>query len=480
MIITRNISLDKDCIEKMKPYVEKHKGNFSAAIRDIINTTGRSGLPENISAIDNSLLKSMLDETRGILIKDSIIDEMIDPYLINSMRRLEEYICQKFSELRWGIELELNYDNDKFPSNVLVEIKGNPQKMNLAAQIVVQYLVKNLIDISPLEIKYVLNFNEYVKIELIRSNKDDSWKSLIKFFGGMDDVAEAIKIRPDFWKTMVNRYVLNNYNMVTVHRNYFEDLLAGKVPPGEITIENLAKKPLKEIPLKKMLYLIKDVYETSGVADRVEIDKENIILFHNYRSNEAIDKLKKILIKLLGISGHLFDANSTANMIVLTHRPDVGVKINEIVDNLRISSSKFDQELVMFMTFLKGLKDIPDIPLSFTFLGRRMGHTLMKEYEKENDIKNWSQKDFQNALEMIDSKIHRESEWNLEGKNLLYTVNKCNIVADGNSFDTYICHTARETFKGAMSYVFGNKAELEVRKLLSHGDEICEVAVKIP
>jgi hypothetical protein len=29
------ISLDKDCVEKLKPYVEKHSGNFGTAVREI-------------------------------------------------------------------------------------------------------------------------------------------------------------------------------------------------------------------------------------------------------------------------------------------------------------------------------------------------------------------------------------------------------------------------------------------------------------
>jgi len=34
---------------------------------------------------------------------------------------------------------------------------------------------------------------------------------------------------------------MSNYNMVTVHRNFYEDLMAGKVPAAEITIEDLQK-----------------------------------------------------------------------------------------------------------------------------------------------------------------------------------------------------------------------------------------------
>lgn len=229
-----------------------------------------------------------------------------------------------------------------------------------------------------------------------------------------------------------------------------------------------------------MLSLIKEVYETSRVVDRVEIDKDTIILFHNYRNKEAIEKLKKILVTLLENNGHLYDAKSTANMLVLTHRPDVGIKINEIVDNLKLSSSRVDQELIMFMAFLKGLKNMPDIPLSLASLGRRVGKSLMQEYEREKVIKKWDLENFKKAFELINSKLHIESEWKLEGNNLTYTVKKCNIAAEGNKFDTCVCHTARETFKGALEYAFGNKAELNINKLLSHGDNFCEVMIRLP
>lgn len=479
MIVTKHISLDKDCVEKMRPYVEKHQGNFSAAMREIIDKAGKSGLPFNSSAIDNSLFKWMLTEV-CTFIPDDIINEMIDPVLFNSIRKLESFVNFRFKDLGWPTEISLKCDNDTFPSDILMEIKGDNQKAKFIACIMSQYLVKNSLERSPLEINSVLNFNEGIKIELSRSNRNDAINSLTAFFGGIDEVIKIIKSNPVFWKAIISRHHLSNYNMVTVHRNYFEELLANSIPLGEITIENLAKRPIQEIPLHDMLALIKEVYETARVADRVEIDKDNIILFHNYRNKDAIEKLKKILVTLLEINGHLYDAKSTANMVVLTHRPDVGLKINEIVETLKNSSSRVDQELVMFMAFLKGLKNIPDIPLSLTSLGRRMGKTLMQEYEKENVIRKWDLESFRKAFEMINSKLHTESEWKLDGNILLYTVKRCNLANEGNKFDTCICHTSRETFKGALNYAFGNTAKLEIKKLISHGDEYCQVVIQLP
>ncbi len=479
MVVTKHISLDDDSIDKMKPYVEKHNGNFSAALKEIISLAGKSGLPYNSSAIDSPLFKWMLQEVDSILVPDNVLDEIIDPTLINSMRKLEEYLNRRLSELEWDVNFSFKYDNDKLPSRVLIELRGAPQKIRFVACVLTQYLVKNSLESAPLGIKDVIRFNDCIKVELFRSNKKDALNGLVTFFGGMSEVIKTIKSKPAFWKGIINRHLLSNYNMITVHRNYFEDLLANEIPLGEITIENLAKKPIQEIPLREMLSLVKEVYEISRIADSVEIDEDKLILFHNYRNKEAIEKIRKILIMLFEASGHLYDAKSTANMIVLTHRPDVGIKINEIVDNLKTSSSSVDQELIMFMAFLKGLKDMPDIPISLTALGRRIGKSLMQEYEKENNIKSWNLENFKNAFEIINSKLRIESEWKMEGKNLQYTIKRCNIATEGKKLDIYVCRTIRETFKGALNYAFGNKAELEIKKLLSHGYNLCEVVIRL-
>ncbi len=479
MTITKHISLDDDSFEKMKPFVEKHNGNFSAALKEIIDQAGKSVLPDNSSAIDVTYLKWMLSLVDGLLVPDNVLDGLIDPMLIDSMKKLEERMRHRFSELGWIADFSFKYDNDRSPSDVLIELKGTPQKIKSVASIMSQYLVKNSLESGPLCIKSIVDLDDYIKIVLFKSDKNEAQQSLITFFAGKDKIIKTVYSRPAFWNSIIDRHLSSNYNMVTVHRNYFEDMLANKIPLGEITIENLAKKPIQEIPLKKMLFLIKEVYEISGIAERVDIDRETLILLHNYRNTTTIEKIKKSLVSLFEANGHLYDAKSTQNMIILTHRPDVGIKINEIVDNLKTTYSSMDEELIVFMTFLKGLKEMPDIPLSVTALGGRIGRSLIQEYGEEKNIKIWTLENFKNALETINSKIRIESESILENNSLLYTIKKCKIATEGNKLDIYVCHTIREMFKGALKFAFGNRAQLQVRKLLTHGDSMCEVVIRV-
>jgi len=480
MIVSKHISLDKDYIDKIQSCVERHDGNFSSAIREIIDNAERSGIPNNASVVDTPLLDWILEDIDGRLIPDNILDEIINPGLIYSMKNFENYISRRFKELEWGIDISLKYDLSDNPSNIFIEIKGyHQQKIRFVSRLISQYLVKNSLERNPLAIAKINSCNNCINIDLYRSDKKRAINSIITFFGDMDDITGAIKNRPDFWKSLIHRHIISNYNMITVHRNYFEDILLGKTPMGEIMIESIAKRPISEININDMLLLIKQVYETSRVADRVDINCETITIFHSFRDIQAVEKIKKSLIMLLEASGHLYDAKITSNTIMLKHRPDIGIKINEIVDNLKTSNSSVDQQLIMFMTFIKGLKEIPDIPLYLTSLGRRIGKSLLQEYEKENNIKVWDLENFKKALEMINIKIHMDSELECEKNNLLYRIKRCSLATEGKTLDNCVCHTSREVFKGALSYAFGNRAELEVKKLLSHGDNYCEVVIRI-
>jgi hypothetical protein len=338
--ITRNVSLDEKHIEKLEPCMNKHKGNFSAAIREIIDQTTVSIPSRNFSSIDNFLLKWMVNEIDNTLLPDNVLDEIIDPRLISSMENLESFLNRRFRELEWDIEIVLKYDNNTSPSDVLIEVTGDSQKRKFVASLISQFLVKNSLRIPhniPLKILSSVDSDRHLRVELSRSNKKESIDSLVSFFGSEGEIIKTIRSNPAFWKSVINAHILSDYNMVTVHRNYFEDLFADKVPMGEIIIENMAKKPIREIPLEEVFSLIKQVYETSRIIDRVEIDKENLVLFHNYRNKAAVEKMKKSLVMLLEASGHSYDAKSTDSMIFLTQKqstPDVDV--------LKNSGNRFD------------------------------------------------------------------------------------------------------------------------------------------
>jgi predicted hydrocarbon binding protein len=484
MIKTKHISLDDDCIKRVAPYVFKHGGNFSAAIREMIERAEDTPSERSL-IIDEHLFDWLLNEMDGRLIPNSVLDVMMDKSLSGNMDNLNKFINKRLSKFGWKVSVNIGYDNVSSPSNMMIQVTGAPQRTRLIACMISQFIIKNLSNFnlySPTSfaVKSVVNLDSETRVWLAKSvSKKDGTNSLTTFFGNLEEVAKAIKSRPLLWKCIINRHVESNYQMVTIHRNYYEDILSGKSPMGEIMIETIAKRSIKDIPLQEILQLIKKVYETSRIVDKVDIHDNTIILFHAYRNKDVIEKIKKQLIMLLETNGHTYDGEITTNMIVFTCRPDIGMKIDGIVNNLKSSESNLDQELVAFMTFLKDIDNMANASTSISILGKRIGTILMQEYEKENDIKILDLDTFKRAFVTIDSKIHIYGELELDKNGLLYRIRKCNTISENVTFGSYICRAATEAFKGAANYVFGNRADMEIKRSLSHGNDCCEVMIKI-
>ena len=489
MIKTKHISLDEYCLKKIEPYVLKHGGNFSAAIREMVERV-EDTVPENSLIVDEHLFDWLLDEISGRIIPDSVLSVMIDPVLRCSMDNFAKFINKRLNKFGWKINVNICCDDILSPSDITIQIKGARQRTRIIACMLSQFIIQNppsnLQSPTYFEIKSVVSLDSETRVCLVKStNNKEGDNSLITFFGKFEEVAKALKSHPSLWKCIINRHVTSNYSMVTIHRSYYEDILSGNSPMGEIMIETIAKRSIKDIPLQETLLLVKKVYEASRIVDKVDIQNDTIILFHTYRNKDAIEKIRKQLIMLLEANGHTYDGEITNNMVVLKHRPDIGIKINNIVNNLKKSDSKFDQELATFLTFLKDIDNMANATTSISILGKRIGIALMQEYEKENNIKTWDLETFKKAFSMIDSKIHRESELKLDNLNhdLVYTIRRCNIVSGGegvgSKFDSYICRAGRDAFKGAINYAFGNKVDIEIKRLLPHGDNCCEVIIQI-
>lgn len=482
MVVRKHISIERKYMDKVKPFLTKHDGNFSAAIREIIDIAINPRIvlthSDGVILFDPPTASWLLRKTNGIIPEKEILYEIADPLLFNSVSNTLEYFNVKFKELGWGLEFNLNCDSDTNPTTAMLTIKGEIyQFIDLSARIFSLFLAVQ----KSLGIEMVYRRAKSIKLAYKpRENGEAAISDLNKHLGGMQDLFCEIEKRPDFWCKIVKKYRDSNYKTAAVHLNHFEDLLAKKTPIGEIGIELIAKRPIKDIPLSEFLPLIKEVYETAHVVESIDIEGDTLKIFHSYRDPRAVDTLKKIFLRLLEENDHTYNAASTRNLIILRHMPEIGIKISELIENLKKSGSNFDKELIAFLTFLSGLKDASDISESVRALGYRMSKQIIREYEKEQKIRVWDMKAFQEAFSALDLKIGRLSEWrSVDESSICYSVKKCNLVQISGSFNIDICRFSRGIFKGALEYVFKNGAEVKVVKLLTHGDDRCEVCIRV-
>jgi len=126
MIKTKHISLDDDCIKRVAPFVFKHGGNFSAAIREMIELA-EDTLSDKSLVVDEHLFDWLLDEVDGRLIPDSVLDVMIDKSLSGNMDNLNKFINKRLTKFGWKVNVNIGYDNMLSPSNMVIQVAGAPR-----------------------------------------------------------------------------------------------------------------------------------------------------------------------------------------------------------------------------------------------------------------------------------------------------------------------------------------------------------------
>ncbi|MCG7848137.1 MAG: hypothetical protein MIO93_03020 [ANME-2 cluster archaeon] len=477
MVIRKHISIEKKDYDKIKPFLTKHEGNFSAAIRDIIDLAIDKKIAldhsDRVMLFDSSIANYLLIKTLGIIPDKEILSEIADPSLFNSVSETVKFFNVKFKELDWKIELSLDYDTDNDPTTGVLTIKGEYYPLiSLCAKIMSLYLaVEKHLGIDDIH-------KRKTAIELIyklRVSEEVAINDLNKHLGIMQDLFSEIEKKPGFWQAIVKKYRDSNYKTIAVHKDTFEELLANEIPVGEIGIELIAKRHIKDIPHREFLYILKEVYETSMIAENVDIEGDTVKVFHNYKNPNAVNTLEKILLNQFKANGHTYIVKSTRNLIIFQHLNEMGMKILKIIEKLNRSNSSFDKEIVTFLTYINNLEQSRDSHGYPGVFGYTMSKRIFKEYAREHDISEWDIKTFQEAFSTLDSKIGRISEWeNVDNNSVCYTVNKCSLAHAGGEFNTDMCQLVRGLLRGAIEYTFKEDVKIKPIKQLTHGDEICE------
>lgn len=153
MIVRKNISIDQCYIDKLKPFLDKNNGNLSAAIRDSIETAsqvieGKKGdkgskdlnqalksaesrnkmvEEEEFLLIHHTMLEWFIKRTSGLLIEESTIYELINPYTIKRIPDFIIYVNTLNNRLGWKIKVDAECTGSLEPESVILTLSnGNP------------------------------------------------------------------------------------------------------------------------------------------------------------------------------------------------------------------------------------------------------------------------------------------------------------------------------------------------------------------
>jgi hypothetical protein len=330
MSVRKNISLEKGHLRKLEPLVLKHKGNFSAAMReiiDLIDTMTRD--PEAINNLidglktDYNLTENvnfwLIKQARGRLIDPEHLNSIIDPAKIVLLSDLEKYMDDMTTGASWQTNIRIeDYDDNVNPSYLTLTLSGNSNyKLEFLGGLISSFLVlhkkQEIVSLKKMSNKITVSFRKQI-------GANQAKQSLINYFGDMEDLSTEISKKLDFWKCIVNLYKQTNYNMVTIPKNYYQELLIGKEAPSYLTapIEAIHKIPIRDIPLDVLIPTMKSVYEYMGIVERIDVNENTLYIYHGNTDKRAISAIEKILLNVLNSNGTMYESRCSENLIVMS------------------------------------------------------------------------------------------------------------------------------------------------------------------
>ncbi len=343
MVVRKNISIENIHLKKIEPLTKGHNGNLSAAIRDAVDVTEaalrRYGSVEkaishlnvdkkeltarekSIESGENVLLSSpiflwMIKSTKGLTLDKEILDELLDPLKINTLSELDSRINEISSESGWNCKVSIFSMDDIAPETATVAIAGdNEYYRDFMAQLVVMFLVYN----KGLDIDVVHRRASTIRIDLKSREKGTQPVAVKQHFGYLKDSIDEFMSKQDFWNNLIEIYRCVNYNMVSLYRDQYEELLSDNAILDAGIFESLSKKHISNIPHSDFLKLLKKTHESLRIVDKIEIYDYDINIYHNFKNEKAIQAIRDYYLSLLRANGHEYEAKYSTSLIVLNH-----------------------------------------------------------------------------------------------------------------------------------------------------------------
>ena len=343
MIIRKNITLENDHLKKLELFLMKNEGNLSAAIRDSIDmayvvlqqygsvekakssiTNETKKLTEREQSIEsgkNVLIASpvfqwMLKWTKGIPLDHEILDELLDHLKINTISELDKQVNVMSRESGWNCEVSIFCMDNIYPETATVTITGeNELYRDFLAQLVIMFLVYN----KGLDIDVIHRRATSVRIDLKKLKEGEQSCAANEHFGYLKDTVNEFASRKDFWKNLIEIYRSINYNMVSMNKDQYEEILAGKAFVDTGIFESISKQHISSIPHQEFLALLKKTHESMQLIEKIELFQNDINIYHNYKHEIAVQKLLDYYISLLSANGHQYEGKYSTSLIVLSH-----------------------------------------------------------------------------------------------------------------------------------------------------------------
>ncbi|KYK34491.1 MAG: response regulator [Theionarchaea archaeon] len=347
MVQRKTLSLSEGDIQKLEPMLKKHKGNFSAAVRELIDLGGV--MISRFGSIDNavqelhprkSLPQELVENRYGVVLPYSLVQwglRLLEGFLPpqstlvtpvhdalaqsrgtstavteDNCKEWEEILNELYPQLGWEVTITL----ESTDSTLIVKFSGLDPEINRLAQMV--FAVKLAFQNPPYKIEEV---REYLPVVTIYFRKCDSQKEaskrLVHVFHYQEDLYEVLQKRRPLLSKLTTLLKEFGYEITVLPSEYMEELLSGHFSLFLLKmIQRQVGKSVSELSADELLEALDEVNEVAHLYEKMEQKDYRIVFFHPYDNPESIKKLGNVLSEILHQVNLSLSMEIAENMLV--------------------------------------------------------------------------------------------------------------------------------------------------------------------
>ncbi|MCE8422305.1 MAG: hypothetical protein J5U16_00030 [Candidatus Methanoperedens sp.] len=448
--------------------MEKHKGNLSAVIREVIDLAEAAFQdPDSVKKLISGLKKEQnltsstilwtLRNLSGRLPDNETINNIMGSDIF-SLSDIEQRLNELGSEIYWNSSIKVSTDNNFQPTNAIFSITGkNHDINNFLASIISSYVAKKF----NLGVSKNRSIEESFELHLVKGDPEWALRSVRENFGYLEDTLSELYRKSDFWNILISIYIKMNYEMTVIPAPFFEDILAGNTTHKITTVmERFCGRPIKEIPHEEFLKNLKLLYQTMGLFEDIDMTRDSLIIRHGLTDRTSIKKLSNMIVELLNLNGLTYNPTIGDNLIVLRQSPEMGKILMRMVEDIKTKEERDSNYHSDLLKMLEMQKNVPSNEDFLRSLSSKFGSKIIKNYEIEKKISIWNGNTFINYMDDMRSLLEQESRWSLISENVLSgKIMKCPMVKHDSKFDAVKCIFIKGLIEEWVSHAFGDQVE---------------------
>jgi len=339
MKIRKTISLEKEDFNALKPIIDKNNGNFSKALRGLIQSTiRRTGLkdlkkpltPDDVWDKRGELRNELIDEMLGHLLPFDLMTwfitlgkgmvppigvytatmERIFPDILGvdmDIGTFSRYVNPFLNAIGSTSNFQITYDDPKKPTwvknRITMERAGGAETPAMMGSLWMAH--------SPLKLKpiKVTRTSSYLEIDYLPvETEEEAWEGVVQFFGHNQNIYDKLVMDPEGLWNYCEVAELCHGSVVTVGQDEFLKILKGEDPTERIVYlcEKVLGDSLSVVSMEELLEALERVGRITGLARKVETEGDHVMVHFTFSDMEGSRKMAAYMANIMKEAGHDF------------------------------------------------------------------------------------------------------------------------------------------------------------------------------